>query len=133
LEDFLSPRQVGVLKLPPGSLSISDLSRYIEALRQRGQNTASYELAFWQKISLPLTNGVMVLMALTFIFGANRGTTTGRRIIMGAIVGVLFYLANQVFGQAGLKLDLPAAVTTLLPVLIILALALFLLRRVAYR
>jgi lipopolysaccharide export system permease protein len=133
LDDFLSPKQVGVLKLPPGSLSISDLARYIEALRQRGQNTASYELAFWQKISLPLTNGVMVLMALTFIFGANRAATTGRRIIMGAIVGLLFYLANQVFGQAGLKLNLPAAAATLLPVLIILSAALFLLRRVAYR
>jgi len=133
LKDFLSPKQVGVLKLPPGSLSISDLFQYIQALQQRGQSTDTYELAFWQKITLPLTNGVMVLMALTFVFGANRGKTTGRRIIMGAIVGILFYLANQVFGQAGLKLSLPAPATTLLPVLIILAVALFLLRRAAYR
>lgn len=130
LESFLSTEQVNLLELPPESLSPSDLYQYIQALRQRGQNADTYVLALWQKLAVPLTTGAMVLLSLPFVFGPPRGTTIGLRITVGAMVGIGFYLANQIIGYMGLLLELHPAITTLAPVAAILWIALWRLRQV---
>ena len=129
LESFLSTEQVNILELPPDSLSPSDLYQYNQALRQRGQNADTYVLALWQKLAVPLTTGAMVLLALPFVFGPPRGTTIGLRITVGAMVGIGFYLANQIIGYVGLLLELHPAITTLAPVAAILWIALWRLRQ----
>ena len=129
LSSFLTPGQVALLQLPPDSLSLSDLWSYIRSLDERAQNSKAYTLAFWQKVCLPITTGVMVLLSLTFIFGSTRTRNASQRIFMGMLTGVVFHLANQVFGHLGLILNIPSMVTTLLPVSIILIIALRLLRR----
>ena len=125
LDSFLSAKQVKILALPPRSLSPSDIYKYIGALRQSGQNEDAYILALWQKLAVPLTTGAMVLLALPFVFGPPRSTTMGSRITVGAMVGIGFYLVNKVIGYVGLLLDLHPALTTLIPVAIILWIALW--------
>jgi lipopolysaccharide export system permease protein len=129
LESFLSTEQVNILELPPDSLSPSDLYQYIKALRQRGQNADTYVLALWQKLAVPLTTGAMVLLSLPFVFGPPRGTTIGLRITIGAMVGIGFYLANQIIGYMGLLFELHPAIPTLAPVAAILWIALWRLRQ----
>jgi lipopolysaccharide export system permease protein len=129
LSSFLTPGQVALLQLPPDSLSLSDLWSYIRSLDERAQNSKAYTLAFWQKVCLPITTGVMVLLSLTFIFGSTRTRNASQRIFMGMLTGVVFHLANQIFGHLGLILNIPPMVTTLVPVGIILIIALRLLRR----
>jgi lipopolysaccharide export system permease protein len=129
LTSFLTPAQVSILELPPDSLSLSDLWGLIQSLRERSENAKAYALAFWQKVCLPLTTGVMVLFSLTFIFGSTRIRNAGQRIFAGMLVGVVFYLANQILGHLGLILDLPPVLTTLAPVSLILLAALRLLRK----
>jgi len=118
-----------VLELPPDSLSLSDLQGYIQVLQERKQNARSYALAFWQKICLPVTTGAMVLLSLTFIFGSTRKRNASQRIFFGMLVGVVFYLSNQIVGNLGLVFDLPPLFTTLAPVSVILVVALRLLRK----
>jgi lipopolysaccharide export system permease protein len=129
LEGFLTPNQVQILKLPPDSLSLSDLHAYIRNLRAREQNTKTYEHAFWQKICQPVTTSAMVLFALTFIFGPVRVRTAGKRIAIGTIVGIMLYFIIQILGYLGLLLNLPPTLTTLAPVGLILIFALRQLRR----
>ncbi|MGV8074690.1 MAG: LPS export ABC transporter permease LptG [Syntrophobacteraceae bacterium] len=129
LGDFLSPSQASVLELPPDSLSLSDLYTYIQALEQRGQNADRYYLAFWQKICLPVTTGVMVLLSLTFIFGPTRVRNARQRIFLGLMTGSLIYFMNQIFSQLSLVLDLSPFLMTLSPIVVILLVALRLLRR----
>jgi lipopolysaccharide export system permease protein len=131
LPAFLSIDQVGVLQLPPESLSLSDLWSYIRVLRERGQNSKSYALAFWQKMLLPLTTGAMVLLSLSFVFGSTRMRSAGQRVFAGVVTAVAFQLAAQLIGHVGLLHDIPPLITTLLPVVLILGLALRLLRRAA--
>ncbi len=128
LNSFLSTEQVNILALPPDSLSPSDLYQYIQALRQRGQNADTYVLALWQKLAVPLTTGAMVLLSLPFVFGPPREKSIGLRITVGAMVGIGFYLANQIIGYMGLLLELHPALTTLAPVAAILWIALWRLR-----
>lgn len=128
INDFLSLSQAAVLELPADSLSISDLYAYIQILARKGQNAGRYDLAFWQKICLPLTTGVMALLSLTFVFGSARLQNAWQRIFLAMLVGTLIYLMNQIFGQLSLVLLLPPLLMTLLPSAIILAVALRLLR-----
>jgi lipopolysaccharide export system permease protein len=129
LDAFLSEDQVSILELPPESLSLSELYDYVRGLRERGQNADHYVLSLWQKISLPFTNLVMMLVALTFIFGHSRAITAGRRIMLATAVGVGLYLANQIIGHLGLLFNLHPVFTTVGPVFIIFGISLWLLRR----
>jgi lipopolysaccharide export system permease protein len=129
LDNFLSSEQVGILELPPDSLSLSDLYGYIRGLEKRGQNAERYALSFWQKLSLPLTILVMMLVALTFIFGHSRNVTAGQRVMLATTAGIALYLINQVIGHVGLLIHLPPALTTLGPVLIIFCISMWLLRK----
>ena len=129
LLSFLSAEQMAIQDLPPESLSPSDLYHYIRLVQERGQNADQYELAFWQKLSIPLATASMVLLSLTFVFGPTRGRTAGFRIMIGSIVGVVLYFLNQILGHAGLLLGLNLALTTMAPVAAILCVALWLLSR----
>jgi len=57
LDSFLDSDQVGILELPPDSISSADLHLYIQALKESGQNADRYSLALWRKLSVPLTSG----------------------------------------------------------------------------
>jgi lipopolysaccharide export system permease protein len=129
LTSFLTAGQVALLQLPPDSLSLSDLWSYIRSLDERAQNSKAYALAFWQKVCLPATTCIMVLLSLTFVFGSTRTRNASQRIFWGMLTGVVFHLANQIIGHSGLILNIPPMVTTLLPVGFILIVALRLLRR----
>jgi lipopolysaccharide export system permease protein len=129
IEDFLSFSEVAVLALPADSLSLSDLYVYIRVLEQRGQNAERYELAFWQKLFLPVSTGAMVLLSLTFVFGPTRMRNAWQRIFVGMLAGTVFYLTNQILGQLSLVFHLPPLLMTALPSAIILLLGFRLLRR----
>ncbi len=124
LAQFLTPHQMQIFKLPPSSLSLSDLYTYIRSLKARNLNAETYDYAFWQKICQPVSTSAMVLLALTFIFGSVRIRSAGKRIATGVIVGILLYLLNQVLGHMGLIFDIPPVLTTLVPVSLILLFAL---------
>jgi lipopolysaccharide export system permease protein len=129
LDAFLRVDQVTILELPPDSLSLSELYDYVHGLEERGQNADRYVLSLWQKLSLPFTNLVMLLVALSFIFGHSRAITAGRRIILATTVGVGLYLANQIIGHLGLLFNLHPVFTTVGPVFIIFGVSIWLLRR----
>ena len=107
IEEFLSPGQVEVAELPPESLSVSDLYTAIRMLERKGQNAERHVLAFWQKICLPVTIPIMVLVSLTFLFGPTRVRNAWQRILLGMLVGTLAYLLNRILGQLSLVLHLP--------------------------
>ncbi len=65
----LTPDKLGVVALDPDALSISGLYDYSKYLKQSGQESGRYRLNMWSKIFQPLSVAVMMLMALSFIFG----------------------------------------------------------------
>jgi lipopolysaccharide export system permease protein len=129
LDSFLSSEQVGILELPASSMSAADLHRYIRAMKESGQNADRYSLALWRKLSLPLTTGAMILLALPYIFGASRRVTAAKRIVMGSFVGIALYFADQLAVHLGLLLSLHPVITALAPVVLIAGLAGWQLRR----
>ena len=129
LDSFLSSDQVGILELPASSMSAADLNRYIRAMKQSGQNADRYSLALWRKLSLPLTTGAMILLALPFIFGSSRKVTAAKRIVLGSFTGIALYFADQLAVHLGLLLSLNPVITAMAPVVLISGIAGLQLRR----
>ncbi len=127
----LTPEKLGVVTVKPESLSVQGLISYLEYLSQNQQDQSRYLLAFWRKIMQPITVAVMLLVALSFIFGPLRSVSMGARIMMGVLTGLLFHITNQVFGSLSLVYQLPPALGAIMPSVLFVSVALFLMKRKA--
>lgn len=123
----LTPEKLGIVALDPDSLSIRGLKDYVQYLKQTGQKAGKYQLNLWSKIVQPLSVAVMMLMALSFIFGPLRSVSMGMRVVTGISFGFIFYLLDKIFGPMSLIYGLPPQVGAILPSLFFLLLSLFLL------
>ncbi|MCT8342438.1 LPS export ABC transporter permease LptG [Photorhabdus kleinii] len=124
---LLTPEQLNVVALEPEALSISGLYQYIKYLKQSEQESGRYQLNMWKKIFAPLSVAVMMLMALSFIFGPLRSVPMGVRMVTGISFGFLFYVLNEIFGPLSLVYSVPAVLAALLPSLLFLTVSIYLL------
>ena len=125
----LTPDKLGIVAVKPEALSITGLLDYVGYLANNGQDPSRYELALWRKILQPVSVGVMLLMALSFIFGPLRSVTMGARVIMGVLTGFGFFILNEVFGPLSLVYQIPPFLGALLPSLLFAAIAAIMLRK----
>lgn len=128
-DSYLSLKQVEMLQLEPQVMSPAQLFGYARYLEKTGQNPARYEMAFWQRATLPLVTGAMVLLALPAGFGRPRSSDTGKLVLLAVAVGLAFQVVSQLAANAGLVFSIPAPVVTLGPLLLIFGGAFWLLRR----
>ena len=125
----LTPDKLGVVALDPDALSITGLRNYVKYLESSGQDAGRYQLNMWSKIFQPLSVAVMMLMALSFIFGPLRSVPMGVRVITGISFGFVFYVLDQVFGPLTIVYGIPPIVGALLPSASFLLISLWLLPR----
>lgn len=128
-QSSLTPEKLGVVTVKPESLSLQGLSSYLDYLAENQQDQSRYLLAFWRKIMQPLTVAVMLLVALSFIFGPLRSVSMGARIMMGVLTGLLFHICNQVFGSISLVYQIPSVFGAVMPSLLFVSVALYLMNR----
>lgn len=125
----LTPDKLGLVSMRPTSLSISGLFNYISFLKQTGQDSRKFELTYWRKIFQPISVAVMMLLALSFIFGPLRSVTAGARIVTGIGFGFLFYVVNEIFGPLSLVYSVPPLVGALIPSILFIVITWWLLSR----
>ena len=125
----LTPDKLGVVSVKPESLSIHGLKDYLDYLDSNQQDSSRYQLAYWRKVTSPLTVIAMLLLALSFIFGPLRSVTMAARVLMGILTGFGFYVANEVFGPVALVYQLPALFGAILPSLLFAGVALYLMQK----
>lgn len=128
-ETELSPSVLAVLILKPDDLSISGLYTYSKYLREQDLNASEYMMAFWKKVLQPLTTGVLVLVAISFVFGPLRSVTMGFRVFSGVIVGLIFKYAQDLLGPSSLVFGFNPIYATLIPVFVCFVVGIILLRR----
>ena len=128
-ESHFEPDMVNLVALRPESLSALGLLRYIRHLESNLQSTERLELALWTKLAYPIATGVMVLLAVPLVLGRLYRAGLGARMLVGAILGVSFHIANQASGHLGLVYGLHPVLTALTPTALFLAAALWMLRR----
>jgi len=131
-DSLMTPEQIGLLELSPETMSPRQLYAYVRYLQGTGQQTDRYELNLWQKLTLPFSVIVMVLLAIPAAFGTPRSTSVEKRVIAAVAAGLVFQIANQVMVNSGLVLQLPPALTTLATPVVAAIVALVLLSRARF-
>lgn len=123
LADELSPRFVpDVLRLfvlEAEALSARGLWRYVDYLKTNSLDSERHALAFWRKVSVPVTVLVMMLVAVPFVMGSARQTGAGQRLFIGVMVGVGFYMLNEVTASTGLLYGLSPVLSAFLPTAVV--------------
>ena len=131
-DSLMTPEQIGLLELSPETMSPRQLFAYVRYLQGTGQQTGRYELSLWQKLTLPFSVTVMVLLAIPAAFGTPRSTSVEKRVIAAVAAGLVFQIVNQVVINSGLVLQLSPALTTMATPVVVAFVALVLLVRARF-
>ena len=97
----ITQEMVSVALLKPERMGTLDLFNYIRHLDANGQNAQRYEIEFWKKVFYPLSCLVMVMLALPFAYLHFRSGGIATYVFAGVMIGISFFLLNNVFGYVG--------------------------------
>ncbi|PAV24535.1 lipopolysaccharide export system permease protein [Tamilnaduibacter salinus] len=117
-ETDLSPEVLSVLIVKPDNLSISGLYTYATYLEAQGLSAGNYWLSFWKKVLAPVAIAVLVLVAISFVFGPLRSVTMGFRVFTGIIVGLLFKYMQDLLGPMSLVFGFDPILAITAPILV---------------
>ena len=128
-DSLLNPDVVNVVSVTPENLSIWKLRGYIAYLNDNQLDSREYELSFWSKLMAPFTIAVMIVLALPFVFGSLRNVGAGQRVLVGFLLGLGFFIFNQLLAKVGLVYNLHPLISAASPTIVVLVAGLWLLRR----
>ena len=131
-DSMLDPGLISLVVIRPDSLSMGDLYKYIRFLSQNEQNSQQYRQAFWHKIIYPVATAVMVFLAIPIVLVTGRSGGVGQRIVLGALIGLVFHIANKAAANLGMVYSLPPGLCVTFPTLLTFGVALFLMRKLAF-
>ena len=97
----LTEEMVSVALLKPERMGTVDLFNYVRHLDNNGQTAQRYEIEFWRKVFYPLSCLVMVILALPFAYLHFRAGGISAYVFAGVMIGISFFLLNNVFGYIG--------------------------------
>jgi lipopolysaccharide export system permease protein len=128
---LIDPGLLDLLIQEPTMLPLTDLHQYIAFMQANGQSSTAFEVAFWNRIAMPIATIVMIFLALPVVLGNLRSTGMGQRIMVGVSVGMIFQVVSRGFSYVALAYDVLPWLMVLLPSLSVFVVGAWLMRRVA--
>ena len=125
----LTPDLLQVVIVDPDRLSISDLWRFGNRFLQQGLDASPYFLGFWKKALQPVNTAVLVLVAISFIFGPLRSASMGSRLFSAISLGLIVTIVQRLLQNLSLVYHLQPLAAVLLPIVLCLLAGIVLLRR----
>jgi lipopolysaccharide export system permease protein len=122
-KSVLTPDLLSVLLIFPEHMSILTLHHYILHLVENKQQATRYQIAFWTKFVYPFAVLVMMLIALPFAYHRWRQGGISAKIVTGIMIGLVFYLLNQLSARIGLINDWPPFLSAAMPTIAFFILA----------
>ncbi|BBP42780.1 LPS export ABC transporter permease LptG [Thiosulfativibrio zosterae] len=126
----VTPALLETLQVETRYMGIVDLYGYIDFLQANALDAEPYKLAFWRKLATPLVILGMIALVFPLIFGSQRQVSMGQRIFVGIMIGMSFHLLNQIFGNLTVVYHLPTLAGAMLPSLVFMSIAFWMLKRV---
>lgn len=118
----LSPEVLRLYVLRARSLSTHGLLQLIGYLEANGLDASEQRLTLWRKLMEPVTVMVMMLFAVPFVFGSLRNSGAGFRLMIGVLIGVGFYVVNEISANFGQIYRWPPAIAAGAPTAVLAAL-----------
>ena len=119
-DSFLNSEQLGIIVTKPEALSLTNLYHFVSGLKERGEQSYRYELVLWQKLMTPVATAIMILLGMRFVFGSQRHVSMGKRITLGVLTGIAFYVMSQLITHVGTLVQLSPITIAILPSAIVL-------------
>ncbi|HLR13028.1 MAG TPA: LPS export ABC transporter permease LptG [Burkholderiaceae bacterium] len=101
--------------LTPERMSIVTLLDYIAHLKENHIETDRQRVALWRKAAYPFTLLVMITIAAPISLMQTRRGGVGGKVFIGILLGVAFFMVNQLALNVGMLTRLPAWFTALGP------------------
>jgi lipopolysaccharide export system permease protein len=97
----LNADMVSVALLKPDRMGTLDLYQYIRHLDANKQVAQLYEIQFWKKVFYPISCIVMLVLALPFAYLHFRSGGITAYVFGGVMVGISFFVLNNIFDYFG--------------------------------
>ena len=115
------------LKKEPEDLATWSIIKQIQFLSDNKLRSGIYEVELYKRLIKPITLIAMILLAMLFIFGYTRDATLGRKIFFGIALGLSFEMLSRISGAMALSFDFNLVISTVLPTIVVMVVALILL------
>jgi len=117
------------LKKEPDELTTWNIIKQIQFLSDNKLRSGIFEVELYKRLIKPITLMAMILLAMLFVFGSTRDVTLGRKIFFGVSLGLSFELLSRIGGAMALSLDFNPVMSTVLPTIVVMVIAITLLIR----
>ena len=97
--------------------------KQIQFLSENKLRSEIFEVELYKRLIKPLNLVAMILIAMLFIFGSTRDVTLGRKIFFGVAIGLSFELVSRIGGAVALSFDFNPILSSLVPTLIAIIVA----------
>ena len=115
------------LEKEPEDLSTWTLIKQIRFLSDNKLRSGVFEVELYKRLIQPITLIAMILLAMLFIFGSTRDLTLGRKIFFGVALGLSFEMLSRVANAMALGLDFSPFLSSILPSIAVMFIAVILL------
>lgn len=113
----------------PAYLPSSELRKGIQYSRRNGLDPGKYEEQYWGRWFYPLNVLALCLAAIPFAFGSLRSGSMGRRLFIGIVFAIGFWLLQTQFVRLAAVFKFDYRIGYLLPPLLMLGVSWVLFRR----
>ena len=129
-DSLLDPGLLSAIVITPNMLRIDELYHYIAVMRENGQSSTDYEVAFWGKLAAPLATLVMLLIAIPFVLAHQRFVSMGQRVFLGIVLGMGFHMLNRGMAYVAVVYDFSPVISALIPALAFVGIGVWMMRGV---
>ena len=119
----LDPSLLATSIIKPQYMTLRDLGQNIAVLDRNKQDASSFRDAYWQRLFYPLSVLVLAFCAMPFAFGTLRSGGLSKRLFLGIVVALGFYLLQRAVINVASVYDIHPAIANVVPPLILVALA----------
>jgi lipopolysaccharide export system permease protein len=118
----IDPDVLSGVYIDPEKMSALQLLRYGRFLKENRQRTDKVDLALAKKVFYPLAVFVMMIIALPFAYLHSRNGGVSFKIFIGIMLGIAFYLMNNLFSHLTVVASMPPLLSASIPSVIALLL-----------
>ena len=123
---------VSLTVVKPENLNVIELYRFVNYLESNGLDADLYIAAFQSRIASIFALPIMCLLALPFSLGFLREKGTGYRILLGVIIGLIYFLIENTLVESSQVYNINPILVGWLPTFL-LSLAVFSVFRIIQR
>ena len=129
LRSNVSAEFVGIAATAPNQLPSATLWRLIRHLQANGLDARATLFSFWSRIARSVAVLFGVLVAVPFVFGSLRASGGGARTTVGLLIGIGFFLLQNMLESGAVVFDLDPLVLAWIPTALLAGAALLMIAR----